>query len=270
MIIISIVTFVALLVIIIFIRVKNKKFEVKPTDIVLAILPIAIVLLVTGNLKKFEFGGLKVESAFVKASESTIINQVNHIKTDQPNSLSMKPWEPPLISPSRTLGELKNIPSRAAKALVCIPIKRAEALQFILGDGHYAGDAILHYLDSLIQYPPFQYIIIINKNGTFFGLADGRTIYNLFLNRDYSANKFAEWLNKPDENALIKMPSFRSSLYAVNERATDKNQALQKMESLNVDSLPVVNDNGQFVGVVKRDRLVASLLIDVSKRLKIN
>jgi len=191
-IIISILIFVALLVVIIFIRIKNDKLEVKPTDIVIAIIPIVIVLLVTGNFETFEFGGLKVKSAFVKASESAITHQVTHIKPDKPDSLSMKPWEPPLFSPSRTLGALKNMPSRAAKANIIIPIKRAEALQFILGDGHYAGDAIMHYLSSLIKYPPFHYIIIINKNGTFFGLADGRTIYNLFQNRDYSANKFAE------------------------------------------------------------------------------
>jgi len=64
------------------------------------------------------------------------------------------------------------------------------------------------------------------------------------------------------------MPSFKSSVDAVNERTTDKSQALQKMELLNVDTLPVVNDNGQFVGVVDRSRLTASFLIDVSKQLK--
>lgn len=268
MIIISIVTFVALLVIIIFIRVKNKKLEVKPTDIVLAIIPIVIVLLVTGNFETFEFGGLKVKSAFVKASESAITHQVTHIKPDKPDSLFMELLEHPLYSSSKTLGELKHMPSRAAKAVFRPPIKRAEALQFILGDGNYAGDAIMRYLSSLIKYPPFHYIIIINKNGTFFGLADGRTIYNLFQSRNYSPYKFAEWLNEPNENALIQMPSFKSSVDAVNERTTDKSQALQKMELLNVDTLPVVNDNGQFVGVVDRSRLTASFLIDVSKQLK--
>lgn len=263
---ISLLVFFALLALFIIIRIKNNKFEVKPTEIVLAIIPIAIVLLLTGNLKKFEFGGLKIESAFIKASESAITDQIINI-----NYGKLPPWygKPPSGMPS-TLEEAKEVPSRLLKAVSRIPppLRKAEALQFILGDGHYAGDRILYYLSSLYLHPSFKYIIIINKDGTFFGLADGQTFYNLFESGEYSVNEFAKWLNESNEDALKQMPSLKSAKYAVNEKTTDKSQALQKMESLNVDTLPVINNKGQFVGIVNRSRLTASLLIDVSQQLK--
>jgi CBS-domain-containing membrane protein len=58
-----------------------------------------------------------------------------------------------------------------------------------------------------------------------------------------------------------------SSESAVTEK-TDKTQALQLMESLNVDTLPVIDKNRRFVGIVNRSRLTASLIVDVAKELK--
>jgi hypothetical protein len=40
------------------------------------------------------------------------------------------------------------------------------------------------------------------------------------------------------------------------------------MESMNVDTLPVVNKDKRFVGIVNRSRLTASLIIDVANELK--
>jgi CBS-domain-containing membrane protein len=49
---------------------------------------------------------------------------------------------------------------------------------------------------------------------------------------------------------------------------TDKAHALQAMESLNIDTLPVINQEKQFVGIVNRSRVTASLILDVAKALK--
>jgi len=51
-------------------------------------------------------------------------------------------------------------------------------------------------------------------------------------------------------------------------KGTDKFEALLKMEELNVDWLPAVNDQQRFAGIVERSRLMASLLIDVTQSLK--
>lgn len=244
--IISILIFIFLLILIIFLRIKNSKFEAKPTDLALAMLITVLFLFVTGKLKTIEFGGLKINSAFIKASESAITEQIT-----RPLPIKMT--------------------SRAMKALLIIPpyyLKRKEALEFILGQGDYSGNAIMVYLSTLITNPNFNYIIISKKDGSFFGLADGRIIFNLFQSGDYKVDNFAEWLNKSNEGELLKLPSFKPSNYAVQDKLTDKVQALQKMEFLDLDTLPVVNDIGDFVGIVDRSRLTASLLIDVSQQLK--
>jgi hypothetical protein len=51
-------------------------------------------------------------------------------------------------------------------------------------------------------------------------------------------------------------------------RTADKHDALERMEKLAADWLPVVDDRGTFAGVVDRSRLTASLILDVTARLK--
>ncbi len=73
---ISIAVFAGILGLFTFLRAKNRNFEIKATDIVVAVLPIIIFLLITGKIQKFEVGELKIETAFVKASASAIASQV--------------------------------------------------------------------------------------------------------------------------------------------------------------------------------------------------
>jgi hypothetical protein len=70
----SVGSFVLILALLVLIRAKNSRFEVKPADIVVAVVPVIVFLLVTGKLQKFEIGegGVKIETAFVKASTSAI------------------------------------------------------------------------------------------------------------------------------------------------------------------------------------------------------
>jgi hypothetical protein len=79
-IILSIISFIAILTIITLIRTRYSKFEIKPTDIVLALIPIVIYLLIAGELKTLQYGGLRIETAFVDAAKKDIGNQVTIVK----------------------------------------------------------------------------------------------------------------------------------------------------------------------------------------------
>jgi hypothetical protein len=127
----------------------------------------------------------------------------------------------------------------------------------------------MKYLAALSRTPFFQYIIINNQDGTFFGMSNGPDLYKLLSGTSppFSANDVATWLNNSDTESIKRLPGFLSVNNAVNKN-TEKSQALQKMENLNVDTLPVIGKNGRFEGVVNRSRLTASLLIDVSQQLK--
>lgn len=140
---------------------------------------------------------------------------------------------------------------------------------FRLNHGGYFGPAIEEYFDQLAKQPSFKYLIIENPDGTFFAIADARELTVLFQARrpPYMAIDFANWLNTGNKEALAQLPGFIGSQDGVNKE-TDKSQALQKMETLNIDTLPVVNEKKRFAGIVNRPRLTASLLIDVAKNLE--
>lgn len=48
----------------------------------------------------------------------------------------------------------------------------------------------------------------------------------------------------------------------------DKQSALEKMEELGVEMLPVVDFEEGFVGVVERSRLASSLIIEVANKVR--
>jgi hypothetical protein len=100
-------------------------------------------------------------------------------------------------------------------------------------------------------------------------MANARELTALFETQrpPYTATDFAEWLNRGDGEALARLPGFIGRQHALNEQ-TDKRQALQRMEVLNLDTLPVVQEKERFSGIVDRSRLTASLLIDVANNLE--
>ncbi|MEW5767036.1 MAG: CBS domain-containing protein [bacterium] len=248
----SIGSFVLILAVLVLLRARNSRFEVKPADIVVAVLPIVVFLLVTGKLQKFEIGesGVKIETAFVKAHASAIVSQVT--------PLTGLPSEPIRLDPKRGVEDIPQLIAR-----------KTEGLLFRLGHGGYWGPAIEEYFRMLARQPFLKYLVIENPDGTFFALADARELTGLFQAErpPYTAREFAEWLNATNRDALARLPGFIASQYAVTKE-TDKGQALRRMEALNVDTLPVVDDKRRFAGIVNRSRLTASLLIDVSENLE--
>jgi CBS domain-containing protein len=246
----SIAAFAVVLALLVVLRARASKFEVKPTDIVVAILPVVIFLLVTGKIQKFQVGELNIETAFVKASTSEIKPQVT--------SLTGLPSVPIRTNPKLGLAEIPRLLE-----------SRTEGLTFRLGNSGYDGSAIQAYLDALVKQPFLRYVIIQNPDTTFFAMADARALADLFAssNQPFTAEDFARWLGSSDTTALKRLPGFVSSASAVTE-TTDKSQALQRMESLGVDTLPVVDRDKRFVGIVNRSRLTASLILDVANELK--
>lgn len=250
--VISIASFVLLVAVLVLLRTRNNRFEVKPADIVVAVIPIVVFLLVTGKLQKFEIGegGVKIETAFIKASTSAIVSQVT--------PLTGLPSEPIRLDPKRGVDEIPQLIAR-----------QTEGLLFRLGHGGYWGPAIEEYFRLLTSQPFLKYLIIENPDGTFFAMADARELTGLFQAErpPYTARDFAEWLNAANREALAQLPGFIASEHAVTKEG-DKGQTLRKMEALNVDTLPVIDNQRHFAGIVNRSRLTASLLIDVAENLE--
>lgn len=242
--------FLLILALMVGMRLRNSKFEVKTTDIILALFPLVIYLLQSGKIKELSFGDLTIKTAFVEASGSKIESQVAPLTGLPSRKISM--------DPKRGVGEIPRLIA-----------KKTEGLKFYLNYPGYYGPAIKEYITELTRHPFLKYIILEKEDGTFFGLADARAFNALIANRnaDINSNKFADWLIQGNEDELRTLPGFISQNQAVYS-TMDKGQVLQRMEDMNVDVLPSLSPDKKFVGVVDRSRLTASLIIDVTHRLK--
>lgn len=245
---ISIGIFIILLAILVIIRAKTgTKFEVKNTDIILALVPIALWLFLTGKIQEFTLGDFKIVAAIQDATQSPVAQQVTKLPVESIHT-EMK-------------GGVSMIPQLLER--------NTQALSFKLGmGGYYNGPAIREYFQVLTKSPSFKYIIINNSDNTFFGMGDAQQLGALFNSPGGSqySNNFAAWLNSSDKKQLSSIPGFISWEKALNKEA-DKQRALRLMDSLDVQTLPVINDNKQFAGIVDRTKLTASVLVDIADRV---
>ena len=71
---ISVSSFIIILAAIVFLRNKHSNLDIKTPDIIVAILPVLIFLIVSGKLSRFELSvsGLKIETAITEAANSHI------------------------------------------------------------------------------------------------------------------------------------------------------------------------------------------------------
>jgi len=227
----------------------GANFEVRNSDILLAIVPVALWLVLTGKIQKLEFGEFKIEAAFVEASKESISNQVTEL--------------------SLPLETLRLDPKEGVEQLPRLLEKKTEGLYFQLGYGGYYGPAIQEYLDVLTRSPYLKYLVFIDQQKKFAALADARQLYAILTapNRPFDAGKFADWVRRSDLASLAGLPGFVGVENAI-RRDANKQTVLEKMEKLDRDILPVMGEDGSFAGIVDRSRLTASLIIDVANKVK--
>lgn len=234
------------------------KYEIKAVDIVLLLGPILFWLVGTRKIEEFMFAGvrLKMSKAFLDASKAPIESQV-------------------VETMSRALSDVMETPERGTKAGVGeiprLAEMRIEALEFVFGGGGYDGGAIKEYFESLWAYGFLRYAIIQEANGRLLGMYKIEELMR-YLGRqgDTGYKLFAGHLNRGDAasvEGLKEFPGFVPAEYAVTSSST-KRSVLAGMESQKVESVPVVDSSGQFIGIVERERLTASLIIEVADKLE--
>lgn len=260
----------------------GDRFEIRNTDILMALVPVVFWLLLSGEVKVLEFAGFKMELAFEQASSRTVENQVETL-----------PLEQIVVGAKAGYGRIPRLIE-----------SRTVALQFELDrGGYYDGRVIREYLEELTPHSFFRYMVVRHPDGTFFGMADARAIHAYLIDsRDArrpasepspsypagdrppqgpppqqtldtgerperaSYDDFATWLNDNDTRPLLRLPTLLPVSAAITP-TTPRRRALRVMEENGVGVLPVVDGEGAFLGVVERSRLVASLILDVSERV---
>jgi hypothetical protein len=131
------------------------------------------------------------------------------------------------------------------------------------------GSAITDYLEQLTQYPFLRYIVMNNSDGSFFGIADARQIADIIRGSRprFDATNLADWLSSANKAELEALPGFIPSEKALHN-SDDKQKALDKMNSLDMQVLPVVDEAGRFDGIMDRSKLTASILTQIAEHLE--
>lgn len=233
----------------------GDKYELKTIDLVLIILPLLFVLLITGKLKVLDAFGVKADfsALFADAAASNIKQEI-------------------AASASPGVDEVVNMLQMASKGGVSeIPRlveHKTQALLFRLGHGGYYGPAIRQYFDALYASSYLRYLVVMDQNGKLFCLYDALDLAVFFRTQGEQAyDEFAHWLNNRDTQSLERLPGYIGAEQAV-ARDLSKRDALKRMDALRIDSLPVVDKDGVFVGTVERTQLTASLILEVADRLE--
>ena len=258
-----------LIFLVVFRKKTNKGFEIQNSDIVLALVCVALWLFLTGQLDEIAFGEIKIARAIKKATKAGIENQISKL---------LPVDAVPIVE--------KGGPEEIKRAVDM----KAQALSFHLGRGYYQGRAIRAYLEQLTQYPYLRYIVLNNQDESFFGLVDARQLMNALRSERpessstpapafpgeqmgvlapprLTAESIAGWLNHNELNELKTLPGFISAEHALDSK-TDRQKALEQMNTLDVQTIPVVNDAKRFVGVVDRSKLTASILTEVAAKVQ--
>jgi hypothetical protein len=154
--------FAALLALLVALRAKTgNKIDIRNSDIVLALVPVALWLFLTGKIQEFGFGEVKIVAAIKMAATAPVGPEVSKLTIE-------------------AVSEPVRMMSKGAPDVIPQMINtKSQALSFMIGQGGYAGPAVADYLDQLTQYPFLRYIVLNNPDGTFYGIADARQIEDI-------------------------------------------------------------------------------------------
>ncbi len=220
----------------------KEKFEIKNSDIVLALVPVGLWLFLSGQIREFAFGDFKIVAAIEEASKSPVQAQVSELPVEKVRSESK--------------GGVDQIPDMIRK--------RSQALSFQLNAGVYYGPAIRQYLAELTRQPFLKYLVINHPDGSFYGMADARQTGGMLdAPGGIPSGALEQWLNAGNQMELRRLPGFISRSDAL-RKESGKNEALRRMDSLDVQALPVMDAENRLVGMVERSKLTASMLMEIS------
>ncbi len=205
--------FAVVLALLVALRAKTgNRIDIKNSDIVLALVPVALWLFLTGKIQEFAFGEVKIVAAIKVAAKAPVGPQVSKLTLDT------------VREPVRTMTK--------------------------------GGPEVIPQM-------------INTKSGSFFGIADARQIAQIIRESSprFNATNLADWLNEGNKTELEALPGFISSAEALHKN-DDKQKALERMNSLDAQVLPVLDEAGRFDGIVDRSKLTASILTEIAQHVE--
>lgn len=201
-----------------------------------------------------------IEASFGQAREQTVAT-----------SQSVLPVDPVRVEGKGDMSSLE--------ALLREPV---EALSFQLGN-YYYGPVVWAYVDRLRTLPEFRHVVVTDGlSGALVGFYDAARLAAALDPIDAADlrgplaqgsipgeervarwSEFAGWVQNGDVGALAALPSYVDPADAVRNDWPSV-RALDHLERMGRDRLPVVDAAGLFVGVIDRSRLTTRVLLEIA------
>ena len=216
----------------------NGGFKIETSWIALALSPAIIWLISTGQLSEFSGFGLGLK-----------------LKQASANPFSLK-LDGDMIEPSSIPMDEKEGPYKIKKFIE----NRIPALVFKLyKEGYYSNQMTIEYLEQLTQYEFFKYaVFIVNDNSQFRGLMSARVLLNQMTKDRLNLKEIIE------KGAIERLDGIVT--VSISNNGT-KREALKEMYDEKISELPVIDESKQFVGIVERDKLASSILLQIVAQL---
>jgi len=237
--------FVISMLIVILLRKRiGKELEIKNTDILIGIIPLALWLLLSGKISSFEYGDLKIVTAFQKANNNPISEAITNIYRQDIDELEKS-----------SIYKLETILS-----------SKPDALVFYAGKNIYSDEITKEYLIRLSK-STLKFLLIKNTNKKFIGVisVDRFMSQSMVDTPSFSIRQFVNWLNSGNSKKIKNISGMLSIKESV-QPSTSKQEALSKMQELSSKFLPVVQ-NEDFKGIIEMEKLSTSLLMDISRAI---
>ncbi len=211
----------------------NGGFKIETSWIAIALAPTVIWLLASGQLSEMSGFGVafKLREAVarpfsLKVHGSKIVPEV--LPTDEKAGLAAIP------------GFIENrIPA------MTLQLQRKN---------YYDNAAIMEYLRRLTPHDFFRFVVFIDQAGKFKALIAARSFYEQIRMHKLDV---VEMLETADLSALKGLVT--SSISS----NSNKREVLEKMAHENLSELPVIDDDGHFTGIIERDKLTSSIVLDL-------
>jgi hypothetical protein len=250
--VISIGSFILILLVIIAFRSRGSRIEIKTPDIIVAILPAFIFLILTGKLSKFELSesGLKIESAISEAASSKISGLEKQLEFEKLPTIKVN---------SNTKGSVQKIPK--------LINDKTEALTFYLGYQGYYDQAIYKYISELTEKPYLKYLIFLDAEGNFYAMSSARRFIKENPKCCLAYSQLEHALVNNNIEALHKLIPDLITVDGAISSASSRRETLKKMLDLKVDTLPVLDGNKKLIGMVDKASISGSLLLEIVSKM---
>jgi hypothetical protein len=120
--------------------------------------------------------------------------------------------------------------------------------------GYYSEFAIQQYIEQLEEYPVFHNVLFVDTEGRFQGLMPAHAFKALLQERDV--------VPLLEDGRILELPKVVTAFVPV---GSTNQQALAEMDRVDANTLAVVDQREEFVGIITQDEIVRKVLTKVMR-----